>query len=49
MKLIQFAHDRNLVCADLEADKETLKLGRLSGLTLNVKKSKMVWLEKWEK
>ena len=44
IKLSQFADDTNLFCADLETVKEALKLvyelGRLSGLTLNVKKSK---------
>ena len=40
-----------MFCADLEAVKEALKLvdERLSGLTLNVKKSKAMWLGKWEK
>ena len=42
-----------MFCADLEVVKEALKLvdefGRLSGLTLNVKKSKAMWLGKWEK
>ena len=42
-----------MFCADLEAVKEALKLvdefGRLSGLTLNVKKSKAMWLGKWKK
>ena len=46
---IQFADDTNLFCADLETVKEALKLvdefGRLSGLTLNVKKSKAMWLQ----
>ena len=53
IKLSQFADDTNLFCADLEVVKEALKLvdefGRLSGLTLNVKKSKAMWLGKWEK
>ena len=53
IKLSQFADDTNLFCADLEAVKEALKLAdefeRLSGLTLNVKKSKAMWLGKWEK
>ena len=53
IKLSQFADDTNLFCADLETVKEALKLvdefGRLSGLTLNVKKSKAMWLGKWEK
>ena len=44
IKLSQFADDTTLFCADLETVKEALKLvdefGRLSGLTLNVKKSK---------
>ena len=42
-----------MFCADLEVVKEALKLvdefGRLSGLTLNVKKSKAMWLGKWGK
>ena len=42
-----------MFCADLEAVTDALKLvdkfGRLSGLTLNVKKSKAMWLGKWEK
>ena len=41
------------MCADLEAVKEALKLvdefGGLSGLTLKLKKSKGMWLGKWEK
>ena len=53
IKLSQFADDTNLFCADLEAVKEALKLvdefGRLSGLILNVKKSKAMWLGKWGK
>ena len=52
IKLSQFADDTNLFRANLEAVKEALKLvdefGRLSGLTLNVKKSKAMWLGKWE-
>ena len=53
IKLSQFADDTNLFCADLESVKEALKtlddFGKLSGLTLNVKKSKAMWLGKWEK
>ena len=53
IKISQFADDTNLLCADLETVKEVLKLvdefGRLLGLTLNVKKSKAMWLGKWEK
>ena len=42
-----------MFCADFEAVKGALKLvdelGRLSGLTLKVKKSKAMWLGKWER
>ena len=48
----QFADDTNLFCADLISVENALKtvgdFGRLAGLKLNMKKSKAIWLGKWE-
>jgi len=53
VKLNQFADDTNLFCADLisveNALKEVDKFGELAGLKLNRKKTKAIWLGKWEK
>ena len=53
IKSSHFADDMNLFCADLISVENALKtvgdFGRLSGLELNIKKSKAIWLEKWEK
>ena len=53
IKLSQFADDTNLFCADLISVGNALKtagdFGRLAGLKLNIKKSKAIWLGKWEK
>jgi len=50
LKLSQFADGKNLFWADLESVKEALKtvdeFGRLAGLALHVKKSKVMWLGK---
>ena len=53
IKLSQFADDTNLFCADLISVENALRtvgdFGRLAGLKLNIKKSKAIWLGKWEK
>ena len=53
IKLRQFADDTNLFCKDLISVENALKtvgdFGRLAGLNLNIKKSKAIWLGKWEK
>ena len=53
IKLSQFADDMNLFCGDLISVENALKtvedFGRLAGLKLNIKKSKAIWLGKWEK
>ena len=53
IKLSQFADGTNLFCADLISVENALKtvgdFGRLAGLKLNIKKSKAIWLGKWEK
>ena len=53
IKLSQFADDTNLFCADLISVGNALitvgDFGRLAGLKLNIKKSKAIWLGKWEK
>ena len=51
--LSQFADDTNLFCVDLISVEHALKMvgdfARLAGLKLNIKKSKAIWLGKWEK
>ncbi|KAL9964737.1 hypothetical protein ACROYT_G028417 [Oculina patagonica] len=51
VKVNQFADDTNLFCADLKSAEEALCLindfGSISGLKLNVKKTKALWLGKW--
>ena len=53
IKVSQFADDTNLFCADLTSAENALRtvgdFGVLAGLNLNTKKSKGIWLGKWEK
>ena len=53
IKVSQFADDINLFCADLTSVENALRtvgdFGVLAGLNLNIKKSKGIWLGKWEK
>ena len=53
IKVSQFADDTNLICADLTSVENALRtvgeFGALAGLKLNIKKSKGIWLGKWEK
>ena len=52
-KLSQYADDTNICCADLASVEKSLEVvenfGNLSGLKLNRKKTKSIWLEKCEK
>ena len=52
IKLSQFADDTTLFNADIESLERALKIvgdfGRISGLFLNVKKTKALWLGKWK-
>ena len=51
IKVSQFADDTNLFCADLSSVEKGLQIvadfGAISGLKLNVKKTKALWLGKW--
>ena len=51
IKLSQFADDTTLFNADLVSLERTLEIvnefGKLAGLSLNVKKTKAIWLGKW--
>ena len=51
IKLSQFADDTTLFNADLASLERALKLtndfGKIAGLSLNVKKTKAIWLGKW--
>ena len=51
IKLSQFADDTTLFNADLASLERALKIvdefGRIAGLSLNVKKTKAIWLGKW--
>ena len=51
IKLNQFADDTNFFCSDLTSVKNALnyvnEFGRCSGLKLNLKKTKAMWLGKW--
>ena len=51
LKMSQFADDTNLFCADLVSVENALNIvvdfGRISGLQLNMKKTKAIWLGKW--
>jgi len=48
----QFADATNLLCADLTSVENALRkvgeFGALASLKLNIKKSKGIWLGKWE-
>ena len=52
-KLCQFADDTNLFCADLMSVENGLRIikefGEISGLKLNIEKTKAMWLGKWSK
>ena len=52
LKLNQYADDTNLFCADLASVEKALEIvdsyGTLAGLKLNPKKTKAIWLGKWE-
>ena len=52
IKLSQFADDTTLFNADIESLERALKIvgdfGRIAGLSLNVKKTKALWLGKWK-
>ena len=52
LRLSQYADDTNLFCADLTSVEKALEVvdnfGSLAGLKLNRKKTKAIWLEKWE-
>ena len=51
VKISQFADDTNLFCADVTSVEYALntvsRFGAISGLKLNVKKTKAMWLGKW--
>ena len=51
IKLSQFADDTTLFNADLASLEKALKIvddfGKLAGLSLNVKKTKAIWLGRW--
>ena len=51
IKVSQFADDTNLFCADLSSVEKGLQIvadfGAISGLKLNIKKTKAMWLGKW--
>ena len=53
IKLCQFADDTNLFCADLMSVENGLRIikefGEISGLKLNIEKTKAMWLGKWSK
>ena len=53
LRLNQYADDTNLFCADLASVEKALVIvenfGSLAGLKLNRKKTKAIWLGKWEK
>ena len=53
LRLNQYADDTNLFCADLASVEKALEIvenfGSLAGLKLNRKKTKAIWLGKWEK
>ena len=51
VKISQFADDTNLFCADVTSVEHALntasRFGVISGLKLNMKKTKAIWLGKW--
>ena len=52
IKICQFADDTNLFCTDMISTENALvtvkNFSDISGLHLNVKKTKAIWLGKWE-
>ena len=52
IKLSQYADDTTLFNADIESLEMALKIvgdfGRIAGLSLNIKKTKVLWLGKWK-
>ena len=53
LKLSQYADDTNLFCADLASVEKFLEIvenfGNMAGLKLNRRKTKAIWLGRWEK
>ena len=53
LKLSQYADDTNLFCADLASVAKILEIvenfGNMAGLKLNRRKTKAIWLGRWEK
>ena len=53
LKLSQYADDTNLFCADLASVEKILEIvenfGNMAGLKLNRRKTKVIWLRRWEK
>ena len=53
LKLSQYAVDTNLFCADLASVEKILEIvenfGNMAGLKLNRRKTKAIWLGRWEK
>ena len=53
LKLSQYADDTNLLCADLASVENSLEVvenfRNLAGLKLNSKKTKAIWLGRWER
>ena len=53
LKLSQYADDTNLFCADLASVEKILEIvenfGNMAGLKLNRRKTKAIWLGRWEK
>ena len=51
IKISQFADDTNLLCSDLKSVEKGLQItvdfGEISGLRLNLEKTKAMWLVKW--
>jgi len=51
IKISQFLDDTNLLCFDLSSAEKGLQiaveLGEISGLRLNLEKTKAMWLGKW--
>jgi len=51
VKMSQFANDTYLFCADVSSVEHALntvsRFGAISGLKLNMKKTKMIWLGEW--
>ena len=51
IKVSQFGDDTNLLCADIVSVEKGLQIvmdfGEISGLKLNIEKTKAMWLGKW--